>query len=478
MHFASRATSGTSMLSLLARPYRPEGSVAAYLQDQARSPTTDIVSRTQDYKQKDMQRLESMLQELEDLPINDDDNANVQSPNVTPPTPFEPLFPGYRLSTALPVHTEPSPPPTPAELVTPTSPEEPVVRVTMHVWDAMDRDLEALKAERRALELKVARLEKAKQIAPQQAVDYNDELQTQIGKLQYQNEANKIQKATMARTLSEKDMEIKQLQLKLASVEQRAETAKNATTDYAQVVEERDYLQDTLNNDRAEGSRLLTDLTNAKNREIETLSKKIEDLQEALNRAIVAASASTQSEEYKALAENRLARLTQCEKQLSALKNKYGTEHTKVNDLEDWVEDLRGKLSQVGDLQGQLNEKSRECERFRTNLRKQEKVVEDYKQRIMRVSHDGKALRGAAHLVVPKADTRFSHLVLGCAECYTKNITCDDKARCRHCTENNEKCARWRCSLKHVLGQCPNVPCSFPHESDGWLLATERRPQW
>jgi chromosome segregation ATPase len=354
----------------------------------------------------------------------------------------------------------------------------PVVRVTMQVWDAMGRDLEVLKEEKRAAEIKIAKLEEAKQTATHQVADYKDDLHTQIGKLQYQNESNKVQKATMARTLSEKDIEIKQLQLELASTKKRAETAADAARDYARVVEERHYLQDTLKNDRSDNLRQLADLTNVKNREIATLSNKIEELQEAFSRATAAANAHAHSDEHEVLAQNRLNQLNQREKLLNSTKEKYAAEHAKVGELEDCIEDLQRKLSQVGDLQRQLQEKSRDCDRFRTKLKNQEKIVEDYKQRILRASSDGKALRGAAHLVVPKPDTKFSHLVLGCSECYTKNITCDDKARCRHCTENNEKCARWRCSLKHILGQCPDIPCCYPHESDGWLLATDPRPEW
>ncbi|KAF2622414.1 hypothetical protein BU25DRAFT_495134 [Macroventuria anomochaeta] len=475
MQFASRVGSGSSILSPLARPYRADGSVAAYLQDQAHSPNTAVASPSPEYRQKDMQRLESVLQELEDLPIddNDDNNATVQQRNRT----VEPLLPGFELPAALPVRTGPISPPTPAASTKPALPEDPVVRVTMHVWDSMGRNLEALKEEKRALETKIARLEKPK--ATSQVDDYKAELETQIGKLQYQNESNKVQKATMARTLSEKDIQIKQLQLDLESARERLESAASAAKGYDDVVAERDYLQATLREDRIGNSRLLSDLTDVKKSEVETLSRKVEDLQEALRQSRdTAANSHSNTDEYKTLAQNRLHQLNQREKLLRSTQEKYATEHTKVGELEDHVEDLRRKLNQVGDLQDLLREKSSECDRFRAKLKNQEKTVEDYKQRTLRASNDGKALRGAAHLVLPQPNTKLSTLVLGCSECYAKNITCDNKARCRHCTENNEKCFRWRCSLKHILGQCPNVPCSFPHESDGWLLQTDPRPQW
>ena len=473
MQFASRAASGSSILSPLARPYHADGSVATYLQDQARSPTTVVTSPASDYRQQDMQRLESMLQELEDLPIDDDDdNATVQ--HIQPKAAIKALLPGFELSAALPIRTGAITPPTPAASTKPLVPEEPIVRVTMQVWDAMGRDLEALKDEKRALEVNVARLEKQKSPTPQ-VEEYND-LQTQIGKLQYQNETNKIQKATMARILSEKDIQIKQLQLDLDSANERLQAAASKARDYADVVAERDYLQTALENDSVGSSRLLSDLTEVKDRNIVTFSKKVGELQEALRRSEDSIAAN--SDEYKTLAQNRLDQLNQSGKLLRITQEKYATEHTKVGELEDCVEDLQRKLNQVGDLQGQLREKTSACDRFRNKLKTREKQIEDMKQRLERLANEGQALQGAAHLVKPAHDTKLSPLVLGCSECYAKNISCDNKARCRHCTENNENCVRWRCSLKHRLGQCPKVPCTFPHEANGWLLAPEPRPQW
>lgn len=476
MQFASRVGSGSSILSPLARPYHADGSVAAYLQNQARSPTSAVTPSTSEYRQQDMQRLESMLKELEDTPIDEDedDNATVQLTQSQPAVQL--LLPAFEPLTTLPVRTGPITPPTPAESAKPQLLEEPVVRVTMHVWDAMGRDLEALRDEKRALEIKIARLEK-QDTSPSQAVDIEkDRMETQIGKLRYQNEQNKTQKATMARTLSQKDVEIKQLQLDLDTARESLEAATGAAQAYTDVVKERDYLQAQLREDRIGSSRLLSDLTDVKDCEIQALTKELENLQEVVKRSNDAQANA--DDEYKRLAHTRLEAFNKCEKQLKSMNAKYAAEHDRVNQLEDYIEDLRGKLSQVGDLQAELRQKSSDCDRYRTMAKNQEKMVETCKQQIERARNDNQALRGAAHLVKPAPTSKLSPLVLGCTECYTKNITCDNKARCRYCTENNEQCSRWRCSLKHVLGQCPRVPCTFPHEEDGWLLATEPRPQW
>ena len=468
MQFASRVGSGSSIISPLARSYHAGGSVAAYLQDQARSPATAVTSPTSEYRQQDMQRLESMLKELEDLPVDDDDeNMTMQQHNHT----VESLLPDLQLPATLPMHARPILPLAPAESTKPVPVEESFVRVTMHIWDAMGKDLEALMQEKRALETKVARLEKQK--VTDQDDDYKTELETQIGKLRYQNEIGKNQRATMARTLSEKDIQIKQLQLDLDSANERLHDAAGAAKDHATVVAEHDHLQARL--DDANGKLRMIQVHH---KELcdrhEALSEHLHDPQEAPQQA----STNAHTGEYEKLAQERLHNLNQRDKLLRATKEKYAAEHTKVGELENYVEDLQRKLNQVGDLQDQLREKTSACDRLRTTLKTCEKRLENSEQRILRASNNGQALRGAAHPVKPLSNTKLSSLVMGCIECYNMNITCDNKSRCRHCTESNETCRRWRCSLKHILGQCPNVPCTFPHDADGWLLTTEPRPEW
>ncbi|KAJ8111468.1 hypothetical protein OPT61_g5941 [Boeremia exigua] len=465
--FASRVRGGSNMLSPLARPYYADGSFAAHLQDQARSPAASEAPTVPEYNQQTMQRLESMLQELDALANDDDDKATVEQRNDASKV----IPPGFELPAVLSSDFSPFAPPTPALSAKPDLPEEPVVRIAMHVWDAMSRDLNALTEQRRVLETKVAQLEKEN--GKTQTFDCKTELETQIGKLQYQNESNKTQKATMARTISEKDIQIKQLQLDLDSANARFRASAHADKDYNEVVRERNYLKATLNNDKIVNSRLLSELTNSKDHEIKTLSQTVGDLQEALAQA-----ASSHSDEHKDLAEMRLDQLKQRDKLLRSSKEKYAIEHTKVGQLEDRVEDLQRKLDGVGDLQHQLDEKTSAYDRLRNKLKHQEKMLEDSNNRILRASNEGQSLRGAAHMVRPSANSKLSALVLGCTECYAKNITCDNKAVCRNCNENNEKCIRWRCSLKHIKGQCPNVPCTFPHEADGYLLSTEKRPEW
>ncbi|KAJ4368627.1 hypothetical protein N0V86_009534 [Didymella sp. IMI 355093] len=397
MQFASRVNSGSSILSPLARPYHADGSVAAYLQTQARSSPSAVTSPTADYSQHNMQRLESMLKELGEVPIDDDedDNATVELK--------QPQTASFESHTTFAVRTGPIIPSTPSESTEPQMPAHPVVRIAMHAWEAMGRDLEALKQERRAFETKIARLEK--QRSPPR-VNREEELQTEIGHLKYQNEQNKTQKATMARTLSQKDVEIKQLQLNLDASRKALETAVAASKVCALVAEDRDHSQAQLRDHSISSSRKLSDLTEAKDRDIQVLAQQLNDLQEVVRRS----EEGSHNNKDKALAETRLEALNICEKQLKSVNAKYAIEHARVNKLEDHVEGLQGRLNQAGDLQAQLSQKSADCDRWRTKFKNQEKMVETWKRQIERTADENTCLRGAAYLVKPVATSKLSPL--------------------------------------------------------------------
>ncbi|KAH6639566.1 permease for cytosine/purines, uracil, thiamine, allantoin-domain-containing protein [Boeremia exigua] len=454
MQFASRVSSGSSIQSPNTRAHYADRSVAAFLQSQYPPTTASEASVPQEYSQQRMEQFESIMQRVADLCKDEDDDDNDDDDDATVCNTVNPFQPDPKLS------VRPIAPPTPALSTSPALPEEPMVRVTKHVWDAMGRDLKACEEKNEALELKIARLEKRKVTSPGE--DYQNDLETRIGKLQYQNETNKTQMATMARTMAEKDMQIKQMQLEMFSTNRRLEDATTAAKNHVEVAAKLEYLQMTTKNGRA------NDCPQDSFRQLSDKSHQ---------------SAHKDADKYKTLAQEHQKELTQCEKLLQSTKEKYAAEHIKVGELEDRVEDIQRELSQGGDLRGQLKEKTSACDRLRNELNAQTKAFEDLiakeaETRLLRASDDGKALRGGVHLVKPASDTKLSPLVLSCLECYNKNITCDNKARCRHCYENNETCSRWRCSLKHILGQCTNLPCTFPHEADGWLVATEPRPQW
>ena len=457
--------SRSSIISSLARPDHANGSVAAPLQDKTSASIVTVATLPPEYKEQDMQRLDSMLKELAGLSDEDegDQTATQQYSERSPPD--------LELPVKLSMCTSPSSPPTPARTTNPTRPEEPVVRITIPAWDDLWNNINTIEREKQALEAQLGNTEKQAKLRFE---NEQIELQTEIGKLKYQNEVSKTQKFNMAQTLSEKDARLEQLQSALDSANERLQAALSATTTPTKLPPEHVYFKTELKDAKLDNSNGLSARTEIKDEKIQELSEQVDKLQEALRQA-----ANNQTENYKDLAELRLDQLNEREKLLRSTKEKYATEHTKVCELEDEVEDLRHQLAQLSDLKVQLSERSRICDQLRNSLKNQQKQAASYAHALDRATNVSKALQGAAHLVKPKEGIKLSARVMGCAECYAKNLTCDNKSVCRNCSENNETCVRWRCSIRHVMERCPRAPCTFPHETDGWLLAApETRPDW
>ncbi|KAG9199131.1 hypothetical protein G6514_009049 [Epicoccum nigrum] len=457
----------TSILSPSAHPDHASGSIVAQRQDQTFSYVVAEATLSPEYKEQDMQHLDFVLKEIAGLSIEDgNDNTTTQQHSH----PIRHLPPGLGLPVTLPMCTGPFSPPSPAQTTISMLPEEHVVRITMPVWDDMRRNFKASEREKQALRAQLAKFEKqAKSRFANEQID----LQTEIGKLKYQNEVSKTQKARMAQLLLEKDTRVEKLKFELNSANERLQAALSAATNHTKILEERDCFETKLREARLEESRDFSAMIKIQDVKVQELSEQVDKLQKALRQA-----ADNQTEDLKTLAENRLDQLKEREKLLRITKEKYAIEHTKVCELESKAEDLRRQLSQVSDLPVRLSEKSRICDQLRTSFQQQEKQAERCGHALNRATNISKALCGAAHLVKPTEGAKLSPRVMGCAECYAKNISCDNTSVCRNCSENNERCVRWRCSLRHVMERCPRVPCTFPHEADGWLLAPEARPDW
>lgn len=150
--------------------------------------------------------------------------------------------------------------------------------------------------------------------------------------------------------------------------------------------------------------------------------------------------------------------------------------------------ELRQKLVEEGlnkinlgedneDLQAKLREKTSLCDRQRDQLKTVERELRISEERLNN-TQSGQLLQGAAHLVRPHMHAELPKRVVACSECYANNLECDSEARCRSCTERDVSCGRWRCSMKHKLGDCPLAPCKLSHDSQGWLILPRERPQW
>ncbi|RYG56037.1 MAG: hypothetical protein EON56_04785, partial [Alphaproteobacteria bacterium] len=104
------------------------------------------------------------------------------------------------------------------------------------------------------------------------SVNRDKEYQTEIGHLKYQNEQNRTQKAAMASSLSQKDIEIKQLQLALVASKDALDAAKKSAQSHANIIGERDYLQDQVREERLGRDREIAALAEAKSSEIQNLT--------------------------------------------------------------------------------------------------------------------------------------------------------------------------------------------------------------
>jgi hypothetical protein len=121
----------------------------------------------------------------------------------------------------------------PTQPLTPTEPlqispfgfrsdQEAVVRVTKKVWEALEKELDTTKAQKKELEDQLSTVENSYAILK----DVDHDIGQQLGKLKFQNEANKSQKAEMGRSLSEKEMQIKKQKHEIDGLVRKLGTAK------------------------------------------------------------------------------------------------------------------------------------------------------------------------------------------------------------------------------------------------------------
>jgi len=156
---------------------------------------------------------------------------------------------------------------------------------------------------------------------------------------------------------------------------------------------------------------------------------------------------------------------------------------TMKDELTGQLEQLREKFSPPQDtidtLGKRLREKALEICRLNHDLHLMKKKHQQAEERVLRVANTADAIRGAAHLAAPAPNSKLSTTIFSCISCYVKSLTCDNGATCANCKVNGDECNRWRCSLAHILKNCPTSrPCQLVHGSDGWLMTQEPRPEW
>lgn len=469
MLYANRRVSSNSILSPTALPFRTGESVAEYLQEQARTPIPEYVPRHPRDMQRDMDRLDALTKEINDYPVCEEAVQEPVMSSISPPS-----------SSQVPRDFGPIDLPTPAESVQsmvrrsrPVSAYDrsstPAVRVTKAVWKSMGDDLELLMRQKRELEAELASVRRGHQ----RLLDDDHDADARVGKLRYQNEANREQKASMGRSLAQKDVEIKKQQLDIDNLNTTIVELKSELADCAKNKGEAEFLRATIK-----------DSDSAHGRELEAQAAALRDAKTNAERlaAELDTAIKTQAHagDHAKRAQNLADTLAKREKVNMDLRQKIVEEQMKVMSLEEEVEQLQEKINRdsLDDLKEKLRDKSSQCDRFRTQLKGTEQQLKLAQSRLKAATQDGMLLRGAAHMVAPDPKSKLPKVVLSCTECYAKNLPCDNKSRCQNCTENEVKCARWRCSIKHRTGECHMTPCVMPHDVQGWLVMHDPRPEW
>jgi hypothetical protein len=456
MQFANQKMNHSSILSPMAVPFTGPGSVSAFLQEQETCSCVPDISRNLENRQKDIDRLEALTSSITNYPVDDEAERALRTPSP---------------QSLLSFHT----PPqigcidllTPAEFVwAPVSAydraSEPVVRVTKAVWKAMGDDLSSLMEDKRQLEKRLTSLQ-SDHVAH---FDEDHDVGVQLGKLRYQNEVDRDQRAVMGKSLAQKEIEMKKQQLDVDHLSKR-------------IVE----LESEFG--EAEWFRITSKKNEAGHeKDLKVQTTAVQELQETVQRLTLerdtALRAQVHAGDHVTRAQNLADILSKRERLITELRQKNLEEQMRITDLEEEVEQLREKVNRqnVDDLKEKLREKSSQCDRFRTQLRETEQQRKLSQSRLSAAMKGGEYLRGGAHIVAPHPKSKLPRMVMSCSECHANNDTCDNEARCRKCVESNKSCARWRCSVQQKLGECDAAPCALPHDSQGWLIMKGHRPEW
>jgi outer membrane murein-binding lipoprotein Lpp len=466
MGSAARDLSSQSIISPTTKPFDVPLTVAKFLEQQEKASTTTSVPQIQEENKKRLEaRFDALTSELDIFLFEDESNGQPQTPS---PPPASALFQS-------PPRISPIAPPTPADSDRrqPVSAYDrvsaPVVRVTKDVWNSLGKDMDLLKRQKRELEQQLLDLHKDHHVRLEE--DHN--VSAQLGKLKYQNEVSRDQKAEMGRSLVQRDVKIKEQELDILNLHQKLSKLEAEINEYGRFKGEAEYLRSVIKESDTARQRE----TKAQASTIRELELSVERLTEERDAVICA---QVHAGDHATRANNLADVLAKREKVIMDLRQKTLEEQMRVTDLEGEVELLREmvNLENLNDIKAKLREKNSQCDRFRTQLKGSEHQLKLAQSRLMSSTDNGALLRGAAHIVAPNEKCRLPKAVMSCSECYAKNLPCDNGARCRNCVDNNTKCARWRCSMKHKLGVCERAPCAPPHDPEGWLVGAGPRPEW
>lgn len=342
--------------------------------------------------------------------------------------------------------------------------DEPVVRLTQAAWNSVTEQVATLQKELSNALKQNAQLQREKN----QVNSSDRDVSTKIGKLQYQLETNKNHKAAMGREIKQKDMELYKKEMEIDALKAQLKDADSIRKQLERVSAELGYLRTSKATDEEAQTRSIANITASKDKEIAELK---------------AAASRNQSAgaDHATRARNNAEALAKQQKIIQDYKEKLFNEQDTVNKLRDRLDDLQKSIplrKELEDLQAKLREKSSLTDKQRNELKLMTRRLELLQQSLHKVKDGAAALRGAAHLINPKANAKLPKLVFPCMECFIRNIDCDSNSQCENCALRGDKCSRWRCSMRQVMQECKEVPCRFTHDINGWLTTTKPRPQW
>jgi len=212
-----------------------------------------------------------------------------------------------------------------------------------------------------------------------------------------------------------------------------------------------------------------------RNREIETAEAAIEEEKDAIENLRQEAADHQRMIDYYLLQNQHLAdAATAREKTIADLRQELVVRKFELTDAQE----QRGNRGAIEDIKGKLREMTSLSDRQRTQLKEVKDELKSKDARIMDLSKNGERLRGAMHVVPPRANVKLPETVVSCTECYALDRRCDSGTKCRPCMENNTECLRFMCSLKYKNGNCPLVPCPLTHDGQGYLMLPRPRPEW
>ncbi|KAF2119675.1 hypothetical protein BDV96DRAFT_350945 [Lophiotrema nucula] len=350
---------------------------------------------------------------------------------------------------------------------------QPVVRLNLDVYNVLLQNNTKLKEKVKAAEETLQRELQARQLASRIDVDEKDNeiarLQTQLKfaeKESRRTQSLQGERDNIQHILTTKEAELRTMTNILTEKEKQLFSLRTAVDSQGgQFNEQNKRLQDDL--DRTEQELVAMKSSCAKKEQL------IKELGEERDKLINKPKDGAERTQEAILAQ-KAARIDSLHEEINKEKSKNEFLSARIIKLQANTQ----SQDVVKKLEEEKKMKSAEVSRLRQELMKKEKELEGSRATALRITDGGKSYRFAATLVVPSVKAKLPKTVFSCLHCYSKNLQCDNHARCQNCNDAGENCQRWRCTAHHLLKQCATVPCDLTHTPDGWLMTREERPQW